>query len=63
MFEYIWILHSNVSEFKNVKSKYSQTLEGKIQILKRQGEKFKLLQILGGKIQILKFQIIKSKYP
>ena len=34
----IWILLPKVSEFSDVKSKYFQTLEGKIQVLKHQGE-------------------------
>ena len=36
-----WILHTKFSEFGELKSKYSQTLEGKIQILKCQGAKSK----------------------
>ena len=31
----IWILHLKFSEFQGIKSQHSQTLEGKIQILKR----------------------------
>ena len=41
-FKGVWILFSKilpkVSEFRDVKSKHFQTLEGKIQVLKRQGE-------------------------
>ena len=30
----VWILHYEVSKFKGIKFKHSQTLEGNIQILK-----------------------------
>ena len=59
----VWILHPKVLEFKGVKSKYSQILKGKIQILKRQDIKSKYSQTLGDKFQILKLQGIKSKHP
>ena len=40
-FRGVWILYPKVSEFEGVKSKYFQTLGGKIQILKLQSIKFK----------------------
>jgi len=46
----VWILHPKVSEFGGVKSKHSQTLGGKIQILKYQGVKF-----IHSKLQGIKF--------
>ena len=48
--ENVWILHLEISEFKGVKSKHPQNLEGKIKILKRRCVKAKHLQTSGGKI-------------
>ena len=56
-----------------MKSKYSETLRSKIQILLKYGGKIQILKDQGvkskhhetseGKIQILKFQGIKSNFP
>ena len=44
-FRGVWILHPKVSKFEGVKSKYSQNLGSKIQILKRQDVKSKHLKL------------------
>ena len=48
----IRILQSKVSKFGSIKSKHSQTLRGKVKILKRQCVKFKYTKLQG----------IKSKF-
>ena len=59
----VWILHPKISKFGGIKSKYLETLWGKIQIMKHQDVKIKHPKTLENKFQILKFHGVKFERP